>query len=175
VLAYQIGSLVNYSEIGVTIGLDEKTVQKYVDLLQKLFVIFRVRPYSRNMRNEIKASHKIYFYDLGIRNSIISNWEDIDTREDAGHMFENFVVSEMMKKSNWKKYYFWRNKKQQEIDLIEEHNGRLNAYEIKLSPKADARIPNYFITKYQPNSAKIINSANYDELLLLEFYRTISD
>lgn len=135
-LALQIGNEVSYTEIAGTIGVDRKTVEYYIDLLEKSFVIFRLYGFSRNLRSEINRKVKIYFYDLGIRNTLINNFNDLSLRSDAGAIFENFVVSEMVKKEANKpqkaSFYFWRTYEQKEVDLVSEKNGVICAYEIKL-------------------------------------------
>jgi predicted AAA+ superfamily ATPase len=172
-LAHQIGRLVDYAELATLLDLDQKTVRKYIRILEQAFIIFKLKPYSRNARNEIKSKHKIYFYDLGIRNALIGDWRSINERDDAGHMFENYVIAELKKTQKWENYYFWRDKKQQEIDLIQEVSGAVNAYEIKLSPKAKAKIPSSFIMRYAPKTAKIVNSSNFDELMAFSSANTL--
>jgi predicted AAA+ superfamily ATPase len=123
-LAFQIGSEVSYNEIGNLVGLDSKTVDSYIDLLEKSFVIFKVNSFSKNLRNELKMAKKIYFYDNGIRNALISNFQIIEGRQDLGSLFENYLISERMKYNHYfKSYanpYFWRTTERQEIDYIEE-------------------------------------------------------
>ena len=134
-LAFQIGHQVSYNEIGNKIGLDTKTVETYVDLLEKSFVIFRVGTFSRNLRNELTKTRKIYFYDNGIRNAIISNYNPVELRDDLGALWENFLMSERQKYLAYNHIYcnrfFWRTKAQQEIDCIEERGGKLYAFEFK--------------------------------------------
>ncbi|MDR2799549.1 MAG: ATP-binding protein [Bifidobacteriaceae bacterium] len=165
-LAYQIGSTVNYTEIASSLELDKITVEKYINLLEQAFIIFRLKTFSRNLRNEIKTKRKIYFYDLGIRNAVIDNFDKLENRDDEGKLFENFIISEMIKKRDLKNYYYWRSAKQQEVDLVELVNGKINAYEIKWNPKRFATIPKYFIEKYLPLNMKIINRENFDQFLL---------
>lgn len=135
-LALQIGNEVSYTELAGTIGVDRKTVEHYIDLLEKSFVIFRLYGFSRNLRSEINKKVKIYFYDLGIRNTLINNFNDLSMRTDAGAMFENFAVSEMIRKEANKpqkaSFYFWRTYEQKEVDLVLEKNGVITAFEIKL-------------------------------------------
>ena len=169
-LAYQIGSEVSFSEIGNTVGLDAKTVEKYISLLEKCFIVFRLGSFSRNLRNELKFSKKIYFYDTGIRNAVIADFSDINTRQDIGGLWENFVISERKKvleyNNIWANSYFWRTTQQQEIDYIEEKDGRLTACEIKWNSKAKARLPLTFSNNYQNIDFKIINKDNVEEFLL---------
>ncbi|MDR2748983.1 MAG: ATP-binding protein [Bifidobacteriaceae bacterium] len=165
-LAYQIGSTVNYTEIASLIELDKITVEKYINLLEQAFIIFRLNTFSRNLRNEIKAQRKIYFYDLGIRNAVIDKFDKLENRDDEGKLFENFIICEMIKKRDLRSYYYWRSVKQQEVDLVELVNGKTNAYEIKWSPERFPKIPKYFIEKYLPLNMKIINRENFDQFLI---------
>ncbi|EKF55258.1 hypothetical protein I215_08436 [Galbibacter marinus] len=169
-LALQIGSEVNYNEIAQIIGSDPKTADKYVDLLEKTFVVFRLPAYSRNVRNEIKKSKKVYFYDCGIRNAIIGNFNPIRSRTDVGALWENFVISERLKHREYNNidadHYFWRTTQQQEIDFIEETYHSLHAYEFKWSEKAKAKFPSTFSTNYSQAKFKIITPKNVEEFLL---------
>jgi uncharacterized protein len=138
-LAYQIGNEVSYNEIGNLIGLDSKTVESYIQLLEKSFVIFRLQSFSRNLRNELKLSKKIYFYDNGIRNALISSFHLLEGRQDIGALWENYLVSERVKKNNYAQFYganyFWRTKDKQEIDYKEDKDGQLSVFEFKWSDK----------------------------------------
>jgi predicted AAA+ superfamily ATPase len=169
-LALQIGSKVSYHELGQTVGADKDTVEKYIDLLEKAFIIFRLNAFSRNVRNEIKKSKKIYFYDVGIRNALIGNFQSFEIRTDKGELWENFIISERIKKLHYAgfygSYYFWRTTQQQEIDFIEEENGKFSAYEFKLNPKKKIKIPATFIKNYEVEKAETINPENIEELLL---------
>ena len=164
-LALQIGSEVSYSELANTLGIDQITVRRYIDLLEKSFVVFRLRAFSRNVRNEIKKSRKIYFYDNGIRNAILANFSDIDLRTDKGALWENFLVSERFKLLNNHqidtKRYFWRTTQQQEIDYIEEKDSLLNAYEFKWNPKASKKMSLTFLKAYPKTITTLTNSINY--------------
>src|SRR5699024_628579 len=147
-LAWQVGSEVSYNELAQTVGADKVTVSSYIDLLEKSFVVFRLAPFSRNLRNEINTSRKIYFYDNGVRNMLINNLSPIQQRNDIGALWENFLMSERVK---WNAYngkrakgYFWRNTNQAEIDYIEEEDGIISAYEFKWNPKAKVRFPKSF-------------------------------
>lgn len=130
-LAYQIGEQVSYNEIGQLIGLDSKTIEKYVDILEKNFIIFRLPSFSRNLRNELKASRKIYFWDLGIRNAVIANFQQPENRLDTGALWENFAIAERLKHLNvqnsFANSWFWRTQQQREIDYLEESDGQLRA------------------------------------------------
>lgn len=134
-LALQIGSQYSYLELSNKLGLDKNTVERYVDLLEKSFIIFRLRPFFKNKRKEISKLKKIYFYDVGIRNALIDDFNVLENRNDIGALWENFVIAERMKYRAYHQVdveqYFWRNYNNQEIDLVEEKNRRLNAYEIK--------------------------------------------
>ena len=170
-LAYQIGSQVSYNEVGMLVGLDSKTVEKYITILEKSYIIFRLTSLARNIRNELKSSRKIFFWDLGIRNAVIGNLTQIENRQDAGALWENFVIAERMKmlayNGSFAQTYFWRTKQQQEIDYIEEEDGKIKAFEFKWNPnKAAAKCPNSFLTAYQNAEFKVITPRNVDEFLL---------
>lgn len=169
-LALQIGNEVSYTELGQMIEADKLTVERYIDLLEQCFVVFRLGAYSNNLRNEIKKSKKIYFYDTGIRNAVIENFSMIGLRQDAGQLFENYIVSEYIKASNNKrkhaKYYFWRSFQQQEIDLIEEIDGKINAIEIKWNENKKVRFPSTFLDAYSTNETYVINKSNYTSFLI---------
>ena len=169
-LALQIGSQVSYNEIGTLIGLDSKTVERYVDILEKSFIVFRLGTFSRNLRNELKASRKIYFWDLGIRNAVIGNLAQIENRTDAGELWENFVIAERMKrnanKGSFAQNYFWRTRQQHEIDYLEEEDGILYAFEFKWNlRKANVKCPESFKTAYPEAVYKVITPENIEEFL----------
>lgn len=168
-LAYQIGQEVSYNEVGTLIGLDSKTVEAYVQLLEKSFVVFRLPSFSRNLRNELKASKKIYFYDNGIRNALISSFQLLEGRQDIGALWENYLVSERRKSNSYGMFYgnayFWRTKEQQEIDYIEEVDGGLRAYEFKWKEKANQRITKTFSRAYPNCETAFVHTGNYDGFL----------
>lgn len=168
-LSLQLGSEVNYNELGQTIGSDRKTVEKYIDLLEKAFVIFELPAFSRNVQNEIKKGRKIYFYDCGIRNAIINNFKPLNSRTDTGALWENFVIAERIKflNNNEKdaKHYFWRTTQQQEIDLIEESETGLKAFEFKWNKKAKVNIPLTFKTSYPKADIRIISPENVEDII----------
>jgi uncharacterized protein len=168
-LAQQIGSEVSYQEIGRLIGADNQTVEKYIDVLEKAFIVFRLPALSRNVRNEIKKGKKVYFYDNGIRNAIINNFKVFELREDKGALWENFLISERMKLLNYKEIhadkFFWRTTQQQEIDYLEEIEGRIYAYEFKWNKNNKAKIPITFEKAYPDSKTNIITSDNYDLFL----------
>ncbi len=168
-LAWQVGNEVSYNELANTVGIDKATVNNYIDLLEKSFVIFRLNPLARNLRNEISTSRKIYFYDNGIRNSIINNFSPIAQRDDIGALWENFIISERKKNLAYTGFYgntyFWRTVDKAEIDYIEEQDNKVSAFELKWNTKVKVRFANSFIEKYAPVSTSVINSTNYWEFL----------
>ena len=170
-LAYQIGSQVSYNEVGMLVGLDSKTVEKYITILEKSYIIFRLTSLARNIRNELKSSRKIFFWDLGIRNAVIGNLTQIENRQDAGALWENFVIAERMKmlayNGSFSQTYFWRTKQKQEIDYLEEEDGKIKAFDFKWNPnKAAAKCPDSFLKAYQNPEFKVITPRNVDEFLL---------
>ncbi|MBD5274759.1 MAG: ATP-binding protein [Bacteroides sp.] len=168
-LALQVGSEVSYNELAQLVGADKTTVEKYVDLLEKCFVVFRLPSYSRNLRNEIKKGKKIYFYDNGIRNAVLSNFATPEFRTDMGALWENFLVSERLKRNvysgSYAQMFFWRTQSQQEIDYIEECDGQLNAFEFKWNPKTKASLPKTFIETYPGSSFEVISPDNYEDFI----------
>lgn len=151
-LALQMGSEVNYNELSQLIGINKITVQKYVEILEKGYIVFRLNSFSRNIRNEIKQNRKIYFYDNGIRNMIIGNFSQLDLRVDKGALWENFLVSERRKQNlyndTFAKMYFWRTKQQQEIDFVEEVDGQITGFEFKWNSKKN-KFPQNFMETYK--------------------------
>ena len=170
-LALQVGSEVSFNELGNLLGIDTVTVQRYVDLLEKAYVIFHIRSFSRNVRNELKKSIKIYFYDNGVRNSVISNFSPIELRSDIGALWENFLISERIKNNAYHnkhaKYYFWRTTQKQEIDFIEEVEQNLFAYEFKYNPKkVNSKCPVTFSNNYPNVPFDVITSENYMDFVV---------
>ena len=169
-LALQVGSEISYQEIAQTIGSDGKTVDKYIDLLEKAFVVFRLPAFSKNVRNEIKKGKKVYFYDCGIRNAVIGNFNRIESRTDTGALWENFVLSERLKFLRYHNMdatqYFWRTTQQQEIDLIEEEQGSYSIFECKWGKNAKARFPQTFTDNYPVTEAHIISPTNIEDFLM---------
>lgn len=169
-LAYQVGSQVSFNELSQMCSLDSKTVERYVTLLEQCYIIFRLPSFSRNLRHELKASRKIYFYDNGIRNALIADYSAPEIRQDIGALWENFVVSERMKcneyYSHWVNRYFWRTTQQQEIDYLEEGGGKLQAYEIKWNARKKATITKTFTDAYPDTAFKVITPDNIAEFLL---------
>lgn len=169
-LAWQIGSEVNYSELGKLIGLKNDTVEDYIHLLEQSFVVYRLGAYHTNQRTEIKKGKKIYFVDLGIRNALVNNFAPIETRQDKGALFENFIVNEIIKKieyqETYQKAYFWRTIEQQEVDIILEKNGHLQCLEIKYNPKSKAKLTSGFTNKYSNYSFEVIHKDNFFEHIM---------
>lgn len=168
-LALQLGSEVNYHELGQLVGADKITVEKYIDLLEKAYVVFKISAYNRNVRTELKKGKKIYFYDCGIRNAILGNFSALINRTDIGALWENYFLVERMKHlANTNidaKHYFWRTTAQQEINFIEEVEGEMRAIECKWSEKAKVRFPATFITAYPESSFEVITPKNFEGLL----------
>ena len=161
VLALQIGSEVSLNELSQLLGIDKNTVSTYIDILESAFVIFKLKSFSRNLRNEIKFNQKIYFYDNGIRNMVIGNFNALDLRQDKGALWENFLISERIKRNNYEnkltKSHFWRTTQQQEIDYIEDVDGTIFSYEIKWSEKGKVKIPKIFKETYLTETTILTN------------------
>lgn len=164
-LALQVGREVSYTELGRTVGADNETVEKYISLMEKAFILFRLPALKRNLRNEIKRNVKVYFYDNGILNSIIGNYNPISARTDIGMLWENHVIAERKKYLTYNRIqpgsYFWRTTQQSEIDYIEESEGTFSAYEIKWNPGKKHQFAKAFIDNYPIKESKIINSATF--------------
>ena len=169
-LAYQVGSQVSYNELSQMCSMDSKTVERYINLLEQCYIIFRLPSFSRNLRHELKSSRKIYFYDNGIRNALIADYRAPEVRQDTGSLWENFVVAERMKSNEyyhrWVNRYFWRTKQQQEIDYLEESGGKLHAYEMKWNPRAKASITKTFTEAYPDSEFQVITPDNISDFLL---------
>lgn len=167
-LALQIGSEVSYNELSQLVNIDKNTVSTYIDILEKAFVIFKLKSFSRNLRNEIKTNQKIYFYDNGIRNMVIGNFSALELRQDKGALWENFLISERMKRNSYEnntaKPFFWRTVQQQEIDYVEDLNGVITAYEIKWNAKAKVKTHKIFNETYGAKT-EIINRENFRKFL----------
>lgn len=167
-LAYQIGSQVSMNELAQIVGLDRKTVDKYVSLLEQAFIIFRLPSYGRNLRNELKTSQKIYFYDVGIRNALIGAFQPVDFRKDIGVLFENYVIAEFKKQNYRGNFYFWRNTNQQEVDFLSVEGDQIAATEVKWNEKRSAKLPRIFVDTYRPISETFINRENCLKTFLSE-------
>jgi len=168
-LALQVGNEVSYRELGRTLGVASRTVEKYIDLLEKVFVVFRLRSFSRNLRKEIAKSFKVYFYDLGVRNALVQAFNPLNIRGDVGFLWENFCISERMRfntySNNRVNYYFWRTYDQKEIDYLEEKEGRLSGFEFKWAEKGVFKKPKDFLKAYPGSSVKLIDRENYQGFL----------
>ncbi|MEE0909125.1 MAG: ATP-binding protein [Muribaculaceae bacterium] len=171
-LALQVGSEVSFNELAQTTGTNSKTVEKYVNLLSKCFVIFQLSAYNRNVRTELKRGKKIYFYDNGIRNAILQNFSPLNLRQDVGALWENFFISERIKANHYAhrhaKSYFWRTTQQQEIDYIEDCDGKIDAFELKWNKRAaaKARMPEIFTKSYDVASFSAVTPDNYLQFLI---------
>jgi len=169
-LSYQVGQEVSAKEVGDLVGLDPKTVDKYINILEQAFVVFRLPSFSKNLRNEIKKNKKIYFFDNGVRNAVIQNLQPLGNRDDVGALWENFLVSERIKQLLYNKIlarsYFWRTKQQQEVDYLEEREGELFGYEFKWNPKRNHRFPKTFKKTYSATT-QLINRDNFREFVIL--------
>ncbi len=169
-LAFQIGSEVSYNELAQLCGLDSKTVEKYVTLLEQSYIIFRLGSFSSNLRNELRYSRKIYFTDNGIRNAVLGNFTQLESRTDAGALFENFAISERMKllayHNPFSHSWFWRTTAKQEIDYIEQIDGKMSAFEFKWNPKKKASAPSMFEKNYPNVPFKVINRDNIEGFVI---------
>ena len=164
-LAYQVSSEVSIHELANTLKVKSETVENYIDLLEKSFVIFRLNSYSTNDRKEVTKMRKIYFWDNGIRNAIIDDFRPLELRNDIGALWENFLVSERLKMKAWKdltaKSYFWRNKQQREVDYIEEQYGELTAFEMKWNAEKKHKVTLAFTNAYPTAKTDIITPMNF--------------
>ena len=169
-LAFQVGSQVSLNELSTQLGADIKTVQRYLDLLEKAFVIVRLGGLSRNMRQEIKNKYKYYFLDNGIRNAVIAQFNGLDLRNDVGALWENFVVMERLKFRTYgplyANMYFWRTYDQQEIDLVEERGGNFYGYEFKWSQNKPTAAPPSWTKAYPGAGYAVVTPANYADFVL---------
>ena len=170
-LALQVGSEVSYNELSKTVGIDSKTIEKYINILEKCYIVFQLNSFNRNIRTELTKGKKIYFYDNGIRNAVIQNFAPLSMRNDNGALWENFFISERLKNNHYSqryvRSYFWRTTEKQEIDYIEETDGQLHLFEMKWNEKkGNSKLPNIFLETYHPNSTSIITPANYLQWLI---------
>ena len=168
-LALQIGSEANFNELSQTIGVDKNTVRKYIEIIEKGYIIFRLRSFNRNIRNEIKKNQKIYFWDTGIRNMIIENFNSLKLRLDKGVLWENFLIVERKKQIAYNnrlvRSYFWRTRQQQEVDYVEVEADKISGFEFKWSTKKNVKLPKTFIEGYHARSI-LINSSNYRDFVI---------
>lgn len=166
-VAFQSGSEVSYSELSRQLGLSKITVEHYLDVLSKVFILYKLPAFSNNQRNEITKSAKWFFYDTGVRNAIVNDFRPISMRNDIGQLWESYIISEKIKKSRYAnrftQFYFWRNYHQQEIDLIEQENGQIRAFEIKYTTPKRFKIPNAFKTAYPDAECRVISREEYWE------------
>lgn len=171
-LALQVGSEVSYNNLSKSLGIDRGTVERYIDLLEKSYVVFKLSSFSRNYRNELKKSKKIYFADNGIRNALIANFSPLSLRNDVGALWENFLISERRKKLSydniWANTYFWRTTSQIEIDYVEEQDGKLNAFEFKWNADKgkNISIPSSFSESYPEHTFQVVTPKNIETFLL---------
>ena len=169
-IAFQVGKEVSLQELARQLGISKNTVESYLDLLSKVFVIYKVTGFSRNLRKEITKSNRWYFYDNGIRNGIINNFTLLENRTDVGELWENYLACERIKKQNYMNSnginYFWRTYDQQELDWLEEQNGNLNGFEFKWNEKRKSKIPTAFAKAYPDASFEVINRENYLDFIL---------
>jgi predicted AAA+ superfamily ATPase len=169
-LALQLGSEVSFNELGNMVGADKETIERYIFLLEQTFVIYRLPSFSRNIRSELNKGRKIYFYDNGVRNSIINNFAPLNIRADKGALWENFLMAERLKKIVYRNQhcnrFFWRTRQQQEIDYIEEFDGVLNTYEFKFMANATARLPLTFAKAYPQHTFGLVDTGNYESFIL---------
>lgn len=169
-LAWQTGSEVNISEVAVSTGTSSETVERYIDILEKAYIVFRLPSFARNVRNEIRKNKKIYFYDNGIRNAVIGNFSFLTNRNDVGALWENYLVSERKKRNSYNGYYgssyFWRTQQQQEIDYIEEIDGKISAYEFKWNRNKKSKFPVTFTKNYDPQKTEVVHRDNYESFLM---------
>jgi len=170
IIAYRIGSEISVESIGNELGISKNTVDKYLDLLSKVFIIHRVSGFTRNLDNEITKKAKWYFYDNGIRNALISNFNSLEVREDQGQLWENYLIYERLKKQSYAmdygSHYFWRTHSRQEIDWIEEKDGALQAYEFKWAMQGKAKVPQAWIKGYPDASFEVVDRTNYMDFIL---------
>lgn len=167
-LALQVCREVSYNELAQTVGTDNKTIEKYIDLLEKCYIVFRLNGFNRNLRTELKKSKKIYFFDNGIRNAILQNFAPLSLRQDAGALWENFIISERIKRNHYLgRYvnsYFWRTTQQQEIDYVEECDGQFSIFEMKWNPRrANTQFPSSFLTAYDVKEKAVVTPENWIE------------
>lgn len=168
-IAFQVGQDVSLSELGGQVGMSKNTVERYLDLFEKSFILYSRRGFSRNLRKAISKTRRYYFYDNGVRNAFISNFNPINLRNDIGALWENYVLAERMKHNLYSRRlvnsYFWRTYDRQEIDLIEETDGRLLATEAKWSQKSSPRVPRAWRQAHPESSFQVINPENYLEFV----------
>ena len=171
-LALQVGSEVSYNELSILLKVDKQTISNYITALEQAYIIFRLGPFNRNLRNEISTTRKIYFYDNGIRNALIGNFSPLSLRQDKGALWKNFLLSERLKCNRYARRhfvntYFWRTKQGQEIDYLEESNGRIAAFELKWNFKRKPTAPSAFASAYSEYDFAGITPDNFTSFLTL--------
>ena len=175
-LSYQVGSEVSLHELANQLQVSSETVDIYIDLLEKSFVIFRLPAYSTNPRKEISKMNKIFFWDNGIRNAVIGNYDDLSIRQDVGQLWENFAISERLKMNSWlapdRKSYFWRNYNQSEVDYVEKENNQLYGYELKWNTKKTFRVTKAFKNSYKDAITDVVTPRNFDSFCGLNEFVT---
>ena len=169
-LAFQMAQVISYNELGQHCGLNAETVEKYINLLEKAFIVYRLPALSRNPRNELRKSFKIFFYDNGLRNAVINQFNPVNLRQDIGQLWENWFITERLKFNSYNEKYasrfFWRTLAQQEVDYIEEANGKLTAFECKWNPKAKGGVSKAFTNMYEKALTHVVHQDNMDAFLL---------
>jgi len=170
-IAFQVGNEVSLTELGGSLGIDKKTVRRYLNLFEQSFILYNLRGYSRNLRKEVTKKSKYYFWDNGIRNAVIKNFNDLETRDDVGALWENYLISERLKRQEYRQIYannyFWRTWEGQEIDWVEEREGKLYGFEFKWKNKEkEVKPPSLWITTYPNASFQIVSQKNYFEFIL---------
>jgi len=168
-IAFQIGKEVSYTELGTSLGMSKNTVERYLDLLEKAFVLQRLPGFSRNLRNEITKNSRYCFLDNGIRNALISNFNSLELRNDVGELWENYLIMERLKRQEYlgeiANTYFWRTYTRKELDLVEERGGRLFGYEMKWD-KEKPKAPKEWTSSYPESSYMLVNRENYLDFIL---------
>jgi predicted AAA+ superfamily ATPase len=168
-VAFQIGNDISYSELATNLNVNSRTVRRYLELLEKTFVLFSLLGFSRNLRKEYTKTPRYYFWDNGIRNAIISNYNSLNVRDDVGKLWENYCISERIKMTQYKNIktnrYFWRTYDQKEIDYIEERDGEIFGYEFKWK-EDKVKKPKEFLETYKNSSFKVVNQENYLDFIL---------
>ncbi len=168
-LAMQVGSEVSFNELGKLIGINSQTVQRYIDLMEKSFIVFHLRSFSRYLRNELKKSRKIYFWDNGIRNAVLGDFKPVGLRQDAGALWENYLIVERWKHNAchqfYGKSYFWRTQQQQEVDYVEDVDGVLHTYEFKWSRTRHPKLTETFAKNYPEHTYTVVNPDNYQNFV----------
>ncbi len=169
-LAFRVGLEISTTSLANELGINRLTVEKYIDILEKNFIVFSLKAFSKNQDNEIKKSRKVYFWDNGLRNRIVKNFNPIELRDDVGSLWENFIISERLKKlsyeNQFKESFFWRNTQQAKIDYLEIKNTEIEAFEIKYNPNVKVKFSKSFTANYHPKTTQVIHKENFWDYLL---------